>query len=103
VNVGRVMEVDEFHEAGFLQEVNRLFLHPLGLALEIRVEGEKKMFGRIWDYRDDPEGLVFADGEIDAKKAQLVEDMRASKAETRMRKLGFIVQPVDEQEGGEKV
>lgn len=28
--------VEEFQQEGYLQEVNRTFLHPLGLALEVR-------------------------------------------------------------------
>lgn len=30
------IDIAEFHALGFLQEVNRQFLHPLGLALEVR-------------------------------------------------------------------
>ena len=29
------IDVKEFREKGYLQELNRRFLHPLGLALEI--------------------------------------------------------------------
>lgn len=35
------MRVTEFRELGFLQEANRQFFHPLGLALSIVVLGEK--------------------------------------------------------------
>jgi hypothetical protein len=34
----RYMDVREFREAGFLQEVSRRVLHPVGLALEVAVE-----------------------------------------------------------------
>jgi len=55
------MTVKEFREKGYLQELNRAFLHPYGLAIEIMVdkETETESFGGIWDYRDDPEGLIF--------------------------------------------
>lgn len=34
------MPISEFRERGYLHEVNRLVLHPLGLALEVKVAGE---------------------------------------------------------------
>lgn len=56
------MNIKEFQDMGLLAELNRTFLHPLGLALEININdetGEVKL-GGIWDYRDDPEGMLFA-------------------------------------------
>jgi hypothetical protein len=35
------IDIKEFREFGYLQEANRLFLHPLGLALEVVVEDEE--------------------------------------------------------------
>ena len=32
------IEIKEFREKSYLQELNRRFLHPLGLALEIKIE-----------------------------------------------------------------
>jgi len=32
------MDIKEFKERGYLQEVNRKFLHPLGLALEVVID-----------------------------------------------------------------
>lgn len=59
----KYMDIKEFYRLGFLQEANRLFFHPRGLALSVNIDdetGEMTLDG-IWDYRDDPEGLVFAD------------------------------------------
>lgn len=69
VNKVNYIDIKEFRELGYLQEVNRLFLHPLGLALEVVVDsetGECKL-GGVWDYRDDPDGIVFGndDGSYD--------------------------------------
>jgi len=59
------ISVKDFRAMGGLQEINRCFLHPRGLALEIIIDdnGNEK-FGEVWDYRDDPEGLFFQKGVI---------------------------------------
>jgi hypothetical protein len=60
----RKMSPQEFQELGILQEVNRQFLHPLGLALEVTFDPSigEFVFGEVWDYRSDPEGIIFGDG-----------------------------------------
>ncbi len=58
------IDIADFREQGFLQEANRQFFHPLGLALEVVVEEDgTERLGGVWDYRDDPEGVLFG-GEI---------------------------------------
>lgn len=51
----------EFRQIGLLQEINRLFLHPRGLGLEIIVgiNDGIETFGGVHDYREDPEGMAF--------------------------------------------
>lgn len=91
----KLIGIKEFREAGYLQEANRRFFHPLGLALEVTVEddGTERLSG-IWDYRDDPEGVRFAEGYgADAEKAARVDREWAEHAEYRKRTLGFVVQP----------
>jgi hypothetical protein len=54
------MSIREFRETGCLQEINRLLLHPRGLALEVivdRATGEECI--GVWDYRHDIEGMWF--------------------------------------------
>ena len=53
----------EFRDLGYLQEVNRRFLHPLGLALAMESDGETLWFAGIRDCRDDPVGVYFAETE----------------------------------------
>jgi len=55
------MDIKEFRRKGYLQELNRQFLHPLGLALEVIIDDEtgKEKLGGVWDYRNDPEGLIY--------------------------------------------
>lgn len=93
----------EFLEGGYLQEVNRQFLHPLGLALSISIdeddptdEGE---FGGVWDYRDDPEGMMFGGPDnygLDHGKAQAVELERKAHEPARRKLFGQTVQPLFE-------
>jgi len=78
----KYMDFDEFMEFGFLQEVNRKFFHPMGLAVEMNIDketGKATGLGRIWDFRDDPEGVFFTEDMIDQDKVKRVEDLRQSK------------------------
>lgn len=95
----RRMSVADFRREGFLQELNRQFMHPLGLALEVVVDHETggERFGLVWDYREDAEGMSFGDGELDAASAARgveIAALRARKAEARRRLLGYEVQPL---------
>lgn len=91
------IDIKEFREFGFLQEANRLFFHPLGLALEIKIEddGAEKL-GGIWDYRDNLGGITFADlsDSKDAEKARRVSELLADKSTERNKILGYIIQPI---------
>lgn len=80
------IDIKEFREKGFLQEVNRQFFHPLGLALEVVINDEDgtESLGGIWDYRDDPEGVFFGQDMISADKAEHVINLKSSKIETRI-------------------
>ena len=81
------MSVEEFRNLGLLMEVNRLFLHPLGLCLEFKVADNGDMeFGKIQDYRDDPEGIKFeADTwfSADIVRAEYVESLRKNMLPSR--------------------
>lgn len=81
------MDIKEFRALGFLQEANRLFFHPLGLALEVIINDETgdETLGGVWDYRDDPEGMLFGKGMIDIKKADQIKLLRKSKTEIRIK------------------
>lgn len=93
MNINR-MTVKEFRELGYLQEVNRCFLHPLGLALEVVIDDDgEETFGGVWDYRDDPEGMRYGDHMISGTKAARIEQERRQKAAARVEALGYEVQP----------
>ena len=87
---------EEFWSGGYLQEANRRFFHPLGLALTAQIDedsGEIKL-GQILDGRHDPEGIRFARGMASAVKVGKIDDEWKYKLEVRMKALGYMVQPV---------
>ncbi len=97
------MDVKTFRELGYLQELNRQFLHPLGLALEVVIDDDtgNESFGGVWDYRDDPEGITYGIGQSDLDrvqrfviKSQYVESERQRIAISRNKLLGFDIEPV---------
>jgi hypothetical protein len=92
------MSAQEFRELGYLQELNRRFLHPLGLAIEIAIDEDGvERFGQVWDYRDDPEGLIYAPGTIDPDKALRIQLEAQGKQAARKKLLkGEFVQSVDD-------
>lgn len=96
----RRIDIKEFREKGFLQEANRQFFHPHGLALEVVVnEDGTEQLGGVWDYRDDAEGIIFG--------APLTPEMRRKRdivaaeherhREARCRLLAGIIQQLDVQ------
>ena len=105
------IDIAEFRRLGFLQEVNRQFFHPLGLALEVVVDdchhpdveagsfpavrcelcgenGKVESLGGVWDHRDDPEGIVFGEGMIDPSQVAIVEVERKRHMKAREDLLG---------------
>ena len=96
------MSVKEFRELGYLQELNRQFLHPLGLALEVVIDDTgNESFGEVWDCREDPEGITYRLQQSDiernqrfATKAEYVESERLRIKESREKLLGFGVEPI---------
>lgn len=87
------IDIAEFRSGGYLQEVNRRFLHPPGLALEIvREDDGSEHLGGVWDYRDDPEGMEFGGVDL-APYAEKIDGEWEAKRATREPALGFMVQP----------
>ncbi len=94
------IDIKEFRELGFIQEINRRLLHPCGLALEVIIDTEtgETTLGGVWDYRDDPEGMAFADGMITVDKVMSVETLFRRNALYREEHLGYFIQPASEGE-----
>ncbi|WP_063562908.1 hypothetical protein [Paenibacillus sp. O199] len=95
----KYIDIKDFREKGYLFEANRQFFHPLGLALEIRIDDEgNEVLGGVWDYRSDPEGILYDEKTVTSKKsfdkALRVNVERAEKEMVRKKKYGFGIQPV---------
>ena len=96
------IDIKEFRESGYLQELNRRFLHPLGLALEIVQEddGTEKL-GGVWDYREDSEGIYYDIKNSDStRKARfkankhLIDNEFEIRSMVRKDILGFDIEPI---------
>ena len=98
----KYLNLSDFVALGLLQEVNRLFFHPMGLALECsRTDTGLTTLSRIWDYRDDPEGMIYDlknrnPGELTswAKKARYVDRLREAHDPTRLALFGNVIEPI---------
>lgn len=92
------MSVRQFRDEGYLQEVNRMVLHPVGLALAAVLEEDAL---RVVDDRSDPGGTIY-DPALDLEpKARLVGREFASRVDERYTRHGWIVQPVIQGDVGE--
>ena len=96
----KYISVKELKEKGYLQELNRCFLHPLGLSLEIVVEEDgKERLGGIWDCRYNHEGIIYTDEIINSDdfkgKITRVKIELETRLKYRKEKLGFGIQCED--------
>jgi hypothetical protein len=96
----KVEDYSGFRESGLLQEANRQFFHPLGLALywETDEDGSQRL-GLLRD--EDPEGWVFEWPSREERAAAIKRAGRAAAEAERRRRareaaLGFWVQPLPE-------
>ena len=96
------IDIKEFQEKGYLQEVNRRFLHPLGLALEIvQQENGDITLGGIWDSREDEEGIYYdlknsKEDRIERfeKNMKFIDSEIDKKSSTRIKILGEVIEPI---------
>jgi hypothetical protein len=91
---GAKLSVTAFRDLGYVQELNRQFLHPLGLSMETTVDpvtGDDLL--EIADWREHPEQAVLE--HIDRFKTMLIRDEIRQRYAPRTRALGHWVQPAD--------
>lgn len=89
------MSPEEFRSQGYLQEVNRIFFHPIGLALAVVYDGEEAVGMTVYE-TDDPEGWVFDPSvQLNSDLAETIQRRRSNMMATRKDNLGFWIQPVE--------
>lgn len=90
------IDIKEFREMGLLAELNRTFLHPLGLALEVVVDDDGiEKLGGIWDYRDDSEGILYSKDYFPTEQCQKAQKFIKEKHKQRKEILGFVFQDIE--------
>lgn len=96
------ISIKEFRKSGYLQELNRRFLHPLGLALEVFIDddGNESLSG-IWDYREDKEGIIYDINNSDEerkekfkKNKEFIDYQFKKKLEERKNKIGYEIESI---------
>lgn len=92
----KFLSVDFLLQSGLLFEINRTVLHPLGLALEVQMDPEKgATIERLWDCRDDEEGLIYEKGTFihgATKYGAYMTTQGAKAIVARKKALGYVVQ-----------
>ena len=105
--IKRIDDAAQFlSDTGLLFRINREILHPLGLAMEIQTwkykgKQKAKFTNKLWDYRRDPEGMLYADEtftEADQKHKLFMKKFGEKKLKERYKRLGYIIQPHPAQE-----
>lgn len=89
------MPVRDFIDLGYLQEVNRRLLHPAGLAMALHAPSDEltnQTVLQIWDCRSDPEGMLFAPGEISPLKVHSVDQEIMRHFKPRINVMGTVIQ-----------
>jgi len=94
------MTIKDFIDLGLLQEVNRYFFHPRGLALcasfETGIPDPGKLI--VLDFLDEPGGVIF--DTVDPEKVKRVQALLSDRKEERKKLYGFSRQPlVGEKDG----
>lgn len=98
----KTVSLEELVEGGYLQEVNRLFFHPLGMELGVAREPDgTQRLGDVLDRRHDPDGCVFeyVDGEPGPEQRarwhaniKRVRNLQHEAFTRRLASLGFGIQ-----------
>lgn len=93
------ISLKELIDFGYLQEVNRIFFHPLGLALQVSVDSKDPDANNdaiawgVYDGRSDDEGMNLV--ELDLEKAKRVSDEVERRKPIREKALGYWEQPIN--------
>ena len=97
------MNIREFREKGYLQELNRTFLHPLGLALEVSIDEntDEEYISGVWDYREDEDGIYYDLKNSSNERilrfqqnANFIQSEAKKRGNERIKNLGSIVETI---------
>ena len=90
------MTLQDFIDTGFMQELNRIFLHPAGVHLFFTTDKKNNPtgLGPIVSYRGEKmAALCFPQKELDPAKADRVASILREYREFRFKALGYFTQP----------
>lgn len=92
-----ILDLKELRDSGYLQEVNRRFFHPLGLACAVIVtEGGDVSDLHFLDYRSDPTGVCFSDESISKanfkEKVNFIDSEMEKRRQAREKEFGNAIQ-----------
>ena len=90
----KVLTPEEFWSLGYLQESNRRFFHPLGLALTVQIDADSGAvkLGQILNGREHPTGICFTKGMLNAARIENIDREWTVRSEIRKKELGYVVQ-----------
>jgi hypothetical protein len=80
---------------GLLFEINRQILHQYGLAMEVGKGSNFALSVKLWDCRDEAEGVTYGEGVLPLGKAKLekfLQEQGNDILERRQHALGFTIQ-----------
>jgi hypothetical protein len=103
----RKISLKKFRNKGYLQELNRQFLNPLGLSIAFSqyFDEDEEYFGCISDFREntdlkialiDVENCTEDKLEEHRNKAKFIEEEFKKRRELRLEKLGYEIEPIPE-------
>jgi hypothetical protein len=85
-------------DSGLLFEINRTVLHKHGLAMQVEIDDNNNavISNRLWDCREDTEGIVYANETIKDGTDKYNRYLKDSNADKRFKRreasLGYIIQ-----------
>lgn len=86
------IDINEFVNFGYLQELNRQFLHPLGMSMELDV-GDNRWEIKIAHIRkNELSKMNNIDSDEYERRKKNVENQKKKIATIRKKELGFVIQ-----------
>lgn len=98
----KTIDLNEFREKGYLQEANRKFFHPLGLALTVGTDENNQVQLFVQDSREDPEGFAFdfknrskeSNAKSIIKRDNILNELQ-KRSSARVKLFGDVIEEID--------